>query len=379
MFIKRNIEEKLKKLLNTGKIIILYGARQVGKTTLLKKIFPENEEALYLACDEQRIRDLLVPDSLALTRVFGKAQLVILDEAHQVSEIGRILKLIADQMPNIRCIATGSASFELANTVSEPLTGRHIALSLFPCTFSELAGALRPADYDARFSETLLYGSYPEVATVAGQEDKILRLRTLADTYLYKDILAFDRVKKSELLRHLVSALALQIGSEVSYNELARKIGTSYKTVERYIDLLEKSFVLFRLRAFSRNARNELSRKVKIYFYDCGVRNAIINNFNPLSLRTDAGALYENAMIADRVKRERNESQPSNLYFWRTYSGQEVDLVCEKNGAIDAVEFKLSASKHRSPPSAFATEYPQASYRVVALDNMSERDHFLGI
>ncbi len=379
MYIHRDIENLIKKYVKQGKILIIYGARQVGKTTMLGELFPSDSDTLFLSCDERRVQEKLAPDSLALKQLFGNARLVILDEAHQVPEIGRVLKIAADHLKDMQIIATGSAAFELKNTLSEPLTGRHFAFTLSPLTFRELTQGEPRVNDETRLQELMIYGSYPNVATVPGSEDKILRLRSIVDNYLFKDILAFDRVKHSEPLRHLVAALALQLGNEVSYHELGKKIGLSYKTVERYITLLEQSFIIFRLRAFSRNQRNELSRKVKIYFYDCGVRNAIINLFNPLNLRTDAGALFENAMIADRIKRELNMAQPANLYFWRSYSQQEVDLITEKNGQLSSFEFKLSSRPEIRPPREFAVNYPDASFSIIAFNDAGARNRFLGV
>lgn len=379
MYIHREIESCFPQSLITGKIFVVYGARQVGKTTLLRHLFPQNTSTLYLACDEQRILDQLIPDSQALARLIGNARTVIFDEIHVSEQAGRILKILADQFPDRRVIATGSAAFSLRQRISEPLTGRHIALTLSPLTYRELYhGALAP-DRARLLSDALIYGSYPEIWMTAGAEDKIARIRHIADNYLYKDILAFDLVRGSKPLRNLLIALAFQIGQEVSYHELGQKLGMSYKTVERYIDLLEQSFVLFRLHAFSRNPRKELTRKVKIYFFDCGVRNAIINNFNPLHLRNDVGHLFENFMIADRVKRERNKKQPANLFFWRTYDQKEIDLIVEKNDQLEAVEFKWATQKSTKILHSFRVAYPGTNTRIVAADNISAVEDFCGV
>lgn len=380
MYIQRDIEQLIKTSLNKGKIIVLYGARQVGKTTLLKHLFSADQPSfLYLACDEQRILDQLTPDSQALARLIGQARTIIFDEIHVSQDAGRILKIMADHFPDRRVIATGSAAFTLRQTVSEPLTGRHIALTLAPLTYRELYRTARSPDRMRILPDTLIYGTYPEITTTQGAEDKVARIRHIADNYLYKDILAFDLVRASKLLRDLLVALALQIGQEVSYHELSQKLGLSYKTVERYIDLLEKSFVLFRLHAFSRNHRNELTRKVKIFFFDCGVRNAIINNFNPLHLRSDIGALFENFMIADRMKREINEAQPANLFFWRTYDQKEIDLILEKNDRLEAVEFKWQIPRIAKMPSSFLAAYPNAKMRLIAADDLKAIERFCDI
>lgn len=379
MYIKRDLERFVQKAIKTGKIVVIYGARQVGKTTLLKHLFHDQDSVLYLSCDEQRILDQLIPDSRALSRLIGKAATVIFDEIHVSEHAGRTLKIMADHFPDRRVIATGSAAFSLRQTVSEPLTGRHIALTLSPLTYRELYHAAESPDRKTLLQDALAYGSYPEIAALAGADDKIARIRHIADNYLYKDILAFDLVRAHKSLRDLVVALALQIGHEVSYHELSQKIGISYKTVERFIDLLEKSFVLFRLHAFSRNPRNELARKVKVFFFDCGVRNAIINNFNPLRLRADAGQLFENFMIADRMKRELNESQSANLFFWRTYDQKEIDLVTEKNDRLDAVEFKWRTPKSAKAPRQFTAAYPRAHARIVAADDVSAVEHYCGV
>lgn len=380
MYISREIEPLIQKALkNSAKIVILYGARQVGKTTLLKQLFPANQTTLYLACDEQRILEQLIPDSRALARLIGRAKTIIFDEIHVSENAGRVLKIMADHFPGRRVIATGSAAFSLRQSVSEPLTGRHVALTLAPLTYAELHGAARAPDRTRILPDALIYGAYPEVTTTVGAEDKIALIRHIADNYLYKDILAFDLVRGNKSLRNLLVALALQIGHEVSYHELGQKLGISYKTVERHVDLLEKSFVLFRLSAFSRNPRNELTRKVKVYFFDCGVRNAIINNFNPPNLRADAGQLFENFMIADRMKREGNESQPANLYFWRTYDQKEIDLVIEKNARLEATEFKWRAPSSPKATRNFTAAYPNATTRLIAADDLLSVERFCGV
>jgi predicted AAA+ superfamily ATPase len=379
MYIHRSIEPLLSASLATGKILVIYGARQVGKTTLLHHLFPSKTSMLYLACDEQRILDQLIPDSHALARLIGNARTIILDEIHVSEHAGRILKIFADQFPDRRVIATGSAAFTLRQRISEPLTGRHLAFELSPLTYRELYQATPSPDRARILQDALIYGSYPEIFITAGAEDKITRIRHIAENYLYKDILAFDLVRGSKPLRDLLVALALQIGQEVSYHELGQRLGVSYKTVERYIDLLEQSFVLFRLHAFSRNPRKELTRKVKVYFFDCGVRNAIINNFNPLSLRNDGGYLFENFIIADRVKREHNAKQPANLFFWRTYDQKEIDLVAEKNDQLDAVAFKWSTPKSLKGPASFRAAYPHANTHVVSADDVSAVEDFCGV
>ena len=367
MYFTRNIEEIIKKDLNKGKIFIIYGVGEVGKTTMLKQGLPQSE-MLWLACDEGRIQAKITPDSLALRELFGGAKLVVFDEMQTIENPGRVLKLIADHLPDTTAIATGSSAFDLANKVSEPLTGRFFSYVLYPLAFSELTRNTPRTDLGFFMDQCLLFGSYPGVVTAVSREEKIRKLELLSDSYLYKDILEFDLVKDSATIRNLLVALALQIGSEVSYQELATKIGMTYKTVQRYIDLLEKSFVIFRLRAFAGNKRNELTRKVKIYFYDCGIRNVLINNFNPLSLRSDGGALFENFIVAERMKRESWQPQRTNRYFWRTYDQHEIDLIEEQNGRITATEIKLSRPSREIKPKKFFADYPDATFQLMSKD-----------
>ncbi len=371
MYIHRKIEQKIINTLNKGKIVVLYGARRVGKTTLLKNLFNQPDKKItILNCDESRVQDQLIPDSLVLKQIIGDKGIVIFDEMQYLSNPGHILKIIADYLPNVRAIATGSSAFDLANKISEPLTGRHEQFTLYPFSFSEIESATEPIDFATKIQTCLIYGSYPTIYNSVSQDEKIQNIIQLTENYLYKDILSFDLVKNSHKIRELLLAIALQIGQEVSYHELSQRIGFNYKTAERYIDLLEKSFVLFRLPAFSRNMRNEISRKVKIYFYDCGIRNSLINNFNPLHLRADAGALWENYFISEMMKKESAQAQRSNLYFWRTHAQQEIDLIAEKDGKLSTYELKLTKPvRTLTAPKSFAESYPDSSYEIVSLDD----------
>lgn len=372
MYTHRQLENNIKNALDKHRIIILYGARQTGKTTLLKNLFPSAPPSVvYLACDEERIQTQLIPDALALKRLLGDSALVVFDEMQTLANPGLILKIIHDQIPGIRAIATGSAAFDLANKVSEPLTGRHEQFKLYPLSFTELAAGAPGTDLQTIVQDCLIYGSYPAVSSLVSAEEKARRIGLIADSYLYKDVLTHDLVKNSHKVRKLLIAVALQIGSEVSYNELGTRLGLNYKTIERYVDLLEKSFVIFRLYGFSRNLRNEIRRNVKIYFYDCGVRNALINNFNPLALRADGGALFENYIIAEFIKKESLLNRTSNLYFWRTRSQQEIDLIIEKDGRLTAVEIKLSPTARPGAFNAFQNAYPNSSFELVALNNFA--------
>lgn len=372
MYIPRKLEEIIKKDFNKGKILVLYGARQVGKTTLLKRILADFPDAKYFACDHESVRKSIRPDTPILTELFGNAKFVVFDETQYFENPGLILKIVADDFPTVTAIATGSSAFDLANKLNEPLTGRHYKFQLYPLSFSEIKATVQPIDMEFNIKRCLIYGSYPNVFTAVGDEEKERILKLLADSYLYKDILSFNLVKDSSKIRELLVSVALQVGNEVSYNELATKLGMSYKTVEHYLDLLEKSFVLFRLYGFSRNLRSEINRKVKIYFYDNGVRNALINNFNSLDLRNDAGALFENYVVSEIMKKDELEMQKANFYFWRTYDQKEIDLIREKNAQISAFEVKLSEPKKKISAKTFLKEYPGSTFEVISMDNLDK-------
>ena len=370
--IERELETMLKNYLDKHKIIVLYGARQVGKTTLAKNLFANKDDVLYLSCEQARIQEQITPDALALGRVVGNYKHIIFDEAQYLSDPGLILKILIEAFPEKNVIASGSSSFDLAHKLTEPLTGRHYKFLLFPLLISEIARAVPSTDIQFHLEQSLIYGTYPEVFTLQTNEEKILHLQTLTDAYLYKDILAFNLVKNNQKVKELLVLIALQVGSEVSYSELANTVGVDRKTIEYYLDLLEKSFVIFRLYGFSRNLRSEINRKVKIYFYDIGVRNTLINNFNELPLRNDGGAIFENFVVAEMIKKEANKPQKANFYFWRTYEQKEVDLIAEKNGQIVAYEMKLHKQKKTSGFAAFQKLYPDSTTKVITLDTFLE-------
>ncbi len=362
------IEEKL----FSGKVIIISGARQTGKSTLMKHLLKvSDKKTRYLDCDDPQTRSLLENQSTPnLLRVMGNADLVFIDEAQRVANIGLTLKQMHDNMHDCQIVVSGSSSFELSNSINEPLTGRKWEYQLFPLSFTELSEHTSWFD-EIRLLETrLVYGSYPDVVNNAGNEPEILR--SLAGSYLYKDIFSFQDIRKPQLLEKLVQLLAYQVASEVSYNELAGLLQVNTRTVENYIDLLEKSYVIFRLPSFSRNLRNELKKSRKIYFYDNGVRNSVISNFNTVNLRNDTGQLWENYLVSERQKRNTYNKVYCNSYFWRTKQQQEIDYIEEHDGKLYAYEFKWNEKKAVKPPKTFSEAYPDSAFEVISRENFTE-------
>jgi predicted AAA+ superfamily ATPase len=368
----RTLQNEIESRLFKGKAILLFGPRQTGKSTLIHAILSAQEKSfLYLNGDEADVRDILSETtSTKLRNLVGPHPLVFIDEAQRIPGIGLTLKLFTDQIPEIQVIATGSSSFDLSNKVNEPLTGRKYAFHLYPISFAEMVQHHGLLAEKRLLEQRLIYGSYPEIVTHPGAE--IERLKLLAGSYLYQDILMLEQVKKPVLLEKLLKALALQIGSEVNYHELAQIVGADNKTVEKYIDLLEKSFVIFRLPALNRNVRNEIKKGKKIYFYDCGIRNAIINNFSSAGQRTDIGALWENYVIAERRKYLAYNNMGVDAYFWRTSQQQEIDLIEESGDTIQAFEIKWNSHSKAKFPLTFRTNYPQALTHVVNPGNLEE-------
>lgn len=367
---KRDLQSVIQERCFQGKAIILLGARQVGKTTLLKKIIQEQHvEALYLNCDEpQTVAALTNCNLKELQMIVGANKFVVIDEAQKVDNIGLTLKLIVDNMPDVQVIATGSSAFELRNCLNEPLTGRKYEYQMFPISSKEIYQSSGYLDLKGLLETRLIYGSYPDILNHANDARELLRV--LTDSYLYKDILATDNLRKPDVLDKLLRALAFQVGSEVSYNELAQTVGTDSKTVERYIELLEKCYIIFRLHGLSRNLRNELKKAKKIYFYDNGVRNAVIQQFAPLELRNDAGALWENFFISERVKRNHYQLNYCNTYFWRTKSQLEIDYIEEQNGQMTVFEMKWNPKKtNTSIPDAFLKAYDVKETVIITPDN----------
>jgi len=368
----RKIEAQLKERLFKGKVITLLGARQTGKTTLLKNLLDAyQDDAIWLNADEYDIKERFEnPTSTALKSLIGNKKLVIIDEAQQISQIGLALKLLVDTYPEIQVIATGSSAFELQNRTNEPLTGRKYEFNLFPFSFQELVDHNGDLVEKRLLNHRLVFGSYPEVINNFGNEIEVLKL--LADSFLYRDLLMLEGIKKPEKLVKLLQALAYQIGNEVSYNELGNMIGLDSKTVESYIQLLEKSFVVFRLHSFSRNLRNELKLSKKIYFYDNGIRNALISSFQLLEGRQDIGALWENYLVSERKKRNLYNRFYGNSYFWRTKNKQEVDYLEEIDGELAAFEFKWKEkSKHRIT-ATFLNTYPNSDTAIIHQNNYDD-------
>lgn len=372
MEIKRLTESLIQDRLFKNKAILVLGPRQSGKSTLVRSVVNKTSlSTLWLNADEADVQSRLKnATSTRLKSLVGKNKLVVIDEAQRIENIGLTLKLIIDNIHHVQVIATGSSSFELANKVNEPLTGRKFEFHLYPLSFGEMVQHTSLQDELRLLENRMIYGSYPEVATHPGAEEEIIRL--LTDSYLYKDVLAFEQLRKPALLQKILLALALQMSKEVSYYELAQLVGADNQTIERYIDLLEKSFVVFRLSSLSRNLRTEIKKGRKIYFYDNGVRNAILRNYQPLGLRADKDALWENYLISERWKQNEYRQYFPNRYFWRTHEQQEIDYIEEYNGKLSAWEFKWSSKTKARVPKKFTETYPGSNTGIIHSDNMDE-------
>ena len=369
MIIRRDIQPVIEKQLFQGKVIVIYGPRRVGKTTLSKQLLQSHERSRYINCEllENKMT-LETTNSSALKSFLGNYRLIVLDEAQHIGDIGRILKIISDTFPEIQIIATGSSSFELGNRISEPLTGRSREYLLYPFSLNEMLMSKDKISVSAELEWTMRFGLYPEVYGKP-EHEAIEELSQISSNYLYKDILQFEMIKRPNLLLNLLNALALQLGSEVSLNELSRMLGETIPTIQRYIELLEKAFVIFRLRSFSRNLRKEIAKGQKVYFYDLGIRNALIRNFNPLSLRNDVGGLWENWCIVERMKLNMNRRRFVNSWFWRTYDQKEVDYIEEEGGRMIAVEFKYKPDQKQKMVREFMDTYPGTTFMTVSREN----------
>ena len=365
----RYLEKEIERRIGSGKAIVLIGPRQVGKTTLIETIL-KSKDYLLLDGDDPKTRVLLTePNTEEIRSILGKYKYVFIDEAQRIKGIGLTMKIITDRFKGIQLFTSGSSSFDLSNQINEPLTGRKWEYQLFPISWEEYEEHHGYLYSEQQLENRLLYGFYPDVLNNPGDEINILR--NLVNSYLYKDILSFVNIQKPEILEKLVQALALQIGSEVNYSELAQIVNADKNTVSKYINILQKGYIIFKLGSFSRNLRNEIKKNKKIYFYDNGIRNMVIGNFNPLELRTDKGALWENFLISERVKQIEYKQSLAHIYFWRTRQQQEVDFVEENSGKIYGYEFKWNNRKKVKLPKTFVEAY-NAESKVVDRKNFRE-------
>lgn len=368
--ITRILQATIQSRLFKGKAILIFGPRQSGKSTLVEAIL-KDQEVFYQNGDDADVREVLTNTTATkLKAYFGNQKIVFIDEAQRIPNIGLTLKLITDQIKEVQVIATGSSAFELSSQVNEPLTGRKYEFMLFPLSFAEMVENHGLLHEKRLIEHRLIYGYYPEIVSKPGEEKELLKL--LADSYLYKDLLMLEQIKKPLLLAKLLKALALQVGGEINYHEIGQTIGSDSKTVDKYIDLLEKTFVVFRVPALNRNVRNEIKKGKKVYFYDCGIRNAIIDNFKPLASRTDTGALWENFLMSERMKYVRYHDISATHYFWRTTQQQEIDLIEETSDKLLALEFKWSKNEKPRFPQTFTANYPTAETKIISPENVEE-------
>jgi predicted AAA+ superfamily ATPase len=368
--IARTLQKDIERWMFRNKVLIIYGARQVGKTTLAREVLKQfPSESIYLNCETFSVQQSLQSiDPGRLKEVIGNVRLVVMDEAQRIENIGLILKILHDTLPELQIIATGSSSFDLSNKINEPLTGRAIEFVLYPFSYREMQQIYSAHELPGRWRSFIRFGLYPEIIDKP-ENEAVLLLDNLTGKYLYKDIFEYEQIKKPQFLVKLLQMLALQVGSEVSLNELSVSLQINRSTVERYLDILEKAFVIFRLYSFSRNLRSELTRKIKIYFYDIGIRNSLINNFNTADLRTDTGSLWENFFIVERLKYLHSNEKNPNRYFWRTHQGKEIDYIEESGGRLNAYECKVNPSAKAAMPKEFATTYPNSEFQLITTDN----------
>ncbi len=373
MFIPRLITDRLlNDLLHSGKVIVLYGPRQSGKTTLSGKIMElANLKTLRVNADQAKYIDVLSSkDLLKLRQLIHGSQMLFVDEAQRVPEIGINLKIIHDEIPDLKVLVTGSSSFLLSDRITESLTGRKKVFTLLPVSIGELSAVFSPFELNDRLEQFLIYGLYPEVLNLSGNDEREEYLSEISTSYLYKDILELENIKYPYKVRDLLRLLAFQTGSEVNFHELSKNLGLNRETVERYVYLLEQSFVIFRVTAYSKNLRKEIRKSQKIYFYDNGIRNILINNLMPLQLRNDTGALWENFVVAERLKKHLYERRNVNLYFWRTYGGAEIDLIEERAGKLTAFEIKYNKAKTK-PPLTWSENYP-SEFHCITKNNFQD-------
>jgi len=370
--INRKIGEKIKEAINgERRVIIIYGPRQAGKTTLIKHLLSEiKEEFDYFTGDDLYAQNIFSRNELESLKKAIKSNVLVIDEAQKIENVGLSLKLIFDNL-SVKIITSGSASFDLSNKLSEHLTGRTKTFWLYPLAFSEMEDKYRKTSEETALEEMLLYGMYPKVHDLTGNQDKENYLYEYLNNYLYKDILSFSGVRKPKKIVDLLTLLALQIGREVKVSELSQNLSISQKAVENYLDVLEKMFVLMNLRGFSRNLRKEISKTSKYYFFDVGLRNGLIRNFNPLNLRSDAGELFENWFIMEKIKAASIFERPANFYFWRTYDQREIDLIEERAGRLYGYEVKWSKSKVKKP-SDWLRAYENSQYEIVNNENYQD-------
>lgn len=377
--IKRQLLSTIEKRLFKGKAILLFGSRQVGKTTLVNSLIkPYKNDTLVFNGDDSDTRKIFSDaNSTELKRIIGGKKIIFIDEAQRIKNIGLTLKIITDQIKTVQVIATGSSAFELADKISESLTGRKFEYFLFPISFIEMTKHTHFLEEKRLLKERLLYGYYPEIVNSLSTNDAQEALKFLSESYLYKDILSLDSIRKPKLISKLVQALALQIGSEVSIHELARLTNSSSNTIDKYLDILEKSFIIFQLPSYSKNVRNELKKSKKIYFYDNGIRNAIINDFRPITSRNDVGALWENFLVSERKKYlNDNKDFTTQSFFWRTKQQQEIDYLEETYDTLNAWEFKWNVNAKAKFPSTFLNAYPDSTTAIISPDNFED---FVGL
>ncbi len=366
MQFERALQPSIESKMGSGKAIILIGPRQVGKTTLIREIL-KNKDFLFLNGDDPTVRQVLnSPNTMELQNIIGEKNYVFIDEAQRIENIGLTSKIITDEFKNIQLLLSGSSAFDLNNQLNEPLTGRKWEFELFPISWSEFVNTVGYLESQQQLNIRLVFGMYPEVITSLGSEKEVLK--ELVNSYLYKDVLALSGIRKAEVLDKLLRAIAFQVGNEVSYNELARLVGIDKNTVSNYIEMLCKAYVLFKLPSFSRNLRNEIKMNQKIYFYDTGVRNAVIGNLNLLEIRTDKGALWENFLMAERLKTLAYSKSDARMHFWRTVRQQEIDYVEEEAGVVSGYEFKYNPKARTKIPKLFEETY-QTEVGVINTEN----------